>query len=146
MSKVKCAAGLDSLNVRDMADVPEIDIDKMKDKELEVDLPVPKVYMLRKNYEKIDPTFIREQEKQHSCVIVPVDEAEMQRLREQTVVYTAPPPMQEIPDVFFQDLSHIDLSGTPGGNKPLKIRPKDYCKKKRAKRRAQKQARRKGRK
>lgn len=33
MSKVKCAAGLDSLNVREMADVPEIDIDKMEDKE-----------------------------------------------------------------------------------------------------------------
>lgn len=75
MSKVKCAAGLDSLNVREMADVPEIDIDKMKDKELEVDLPVPKVYMLRKNYEKIAPRDIREQEKQHCCVIVPVDEA-----------------------------------------------------------------------
>lgn len=28
------AAGLDSLNVRDMADVPEIDIDKMEDKEV----------------------------------------------------------------------------------------------------------------
>ena len=34
MSKVKCAAGLDSLNVREMADVPEIDIDKMEDKEV----------------------------------------------------------------------------------------------------------------
>ena len=33
MSKVKCAAGLDSLNVREMANVPEIDIDKMEDKE-----------------------------------------------------------------------------------------------------------------
>ena len=30
MSKVKCAAGLDSLNVREMANVPEIDI-KLKD-------------------------------------------------------------------------------------------------------------------
>lgn len=140
------SAGLDSLNVREMVDVPEIDIDKIKVKELEVELPVPKVYMLRKNYEKIDPTDIREQEKQLCCVIVPVDEAEMQRLREQKVVYTAPPLMQEIPDVFFQNLSHIDLRGTPGGNKPPKIRPKDYCKKKRAKRRAQKQARRKGRK
>ena len=34
MSKVKCAAGLDSLNVREMVDVPEIDIDKMEDKEV----------------------------------------------------------------------------------------------------------------
>ena len=30
MSKVKCAAGLDSLNVREMANVPEIDI-KLKE-------------------------------------------------------------------------------------------------------------------
>ena len=106
---------------------------------------VPKVYMLREKYEQIDPDIIRQKEIENCCIIVPVEEAELQRIRERAVVYTAPPPMPKIPDVFIHDPVAYNGSGKPGGNKTPKIEPKDYCKKKRAKRRAQKQARRKSR-
>jgi hypothetical protein len=122
---------------------PLSDAEKFRQQIREVN--VPKVYMLREKYEQIDPNIIHQKEIENCCIIVPVEEAELQRIREQAVVYTAPPPMPKIPDVFLHDPVTYNSSGKPGGNKTPKIEPKDYCKKKRAKRRAQKQARRKSR-
>lgn len=66
----------------------------------------------------------------------------MKRIKDDAVPYTMPPPMSKIPEIVMLDNPH---RGKPGGNKTPRIEPKDYRKKKKAKRRAEKQARRKRR-
>jgi phosphopantetheinyl transferase (holo-ACP synthase) len=101
---------------------------------------LPKVYVLKEAFRKLDPATIHELEEKHNCVMIPADEYEIQRMKENAVPYTMPPKLLDIkmltPAVY--DVPHVK-----GGryHEP----PRDLKKKKKAKRRAEKQARRKRR-
>ena len=101
---------------------------------------VPKVYILKEQYEAIDPEIIHQQEAEHHCILVPVEEQEIQRMKEEAVPYTMPP---KLPDIKMLQPAVYDVPHVKGGryHEP----PRDLTKKKKAKRRSQKQARRKGR-
>lgn len=99
----------------------------------------PMVYMLKAEYAKLDPATIHQHEEKAHCIIVPVEQADIDRIRQEAVPYTMPPAMPKLPDIIMHDAPHI---GKIGGNKTPKILPKDYAKKKKAKRKMQKQSRR----
>ena len=118
---------------------PIEDMKETFDKLREADGEPVKVYMLKSDYDRIDPAVIAEREEALHCKMVPVDEYEMERIKFDSVPYTMPPPMPKIPEIVMLDNPH---RGKHGGNKTPRIEPKDYRKKKKAKRRAEKQARR----
>lgn len=100
---------------------------------------VPKVYILKKQYESIDPEFIHQKEAEFHCVLVPVEEHEMKRIKDDAVPYTMP---SMLPDTIrVQQSVMYDVPHVKGGryHEP----PRDLKKKKKAKRRAEKQAKRK---
>ena len=101
--------------------------------------PLPQVYMPKETYDRIDPELIKQKERECHCVVVPVDDKQMQHIKDTATPYYALPPMPKIPEIVMLDNPH---RGKPGGNKTPRIEPKDYRKKKKAKRRAEKQARR----
>lgn len=109
--------------------------------------PPVKVYVLRKQYDEMSPELIRNKERDLHCQLIPVEQDELDRLREQAKPYTVPPTMPIMarptvpPDIFYQPEAY--RAGR--GHKTPTIPPKDYAKKKKARRKAQKQARRKGR-
>jgi len=119
---------------------PIEDMKETFDKLREQDGEPVKVYMLQDAYDRLLPEMIADREAAYHCKIVPVDEYEMKRIKDDAVPYTMPPPMPKIPEIVMLDNPH---RGKPGGNKTPRIEPKDYRKKKKAKRRAEKQARRK---
>ena len=118
---------------------PIEDIKETFDKLREADGEPVKVYMLKSDYDRIDPAVIAEREEALHCKMVPVDEYEMERIKFDSMPYTMLPPMPKIPEIVMLDNPH---RGKHGGNKTPRIEPKDYRKKKKAKRRAEKQARR----
>lgn len=91
---------------------------------------VPKVYILKEQYEMIDPKIIHQKEAEFHCVLVPVEEHEMEYIKDHAVPYTMPP---KLPDI---KVPHVK-----GGRYHEPSR--DLKKKKKAKRRQQKQSRRK---
>jgi hypothetical protein len=97
---------------------------------------LPVVYILKEQYAKIDPAIIRQKEAESHCVLVPVEEHEMQRIKDDAVPYTMPP---KIPDIKMLTPAVYDLPHVKGGryHEP----PRDLKKKKKAKRRMQKQSR-----
>ena len=99
---------------------------------------VPKVYILKEQFRKLDPAMIHEQEEKHHCVLIPADDYEIQRTKEEAVPYTMPP---KLPDIKMLQPAVYDLPHVKGGryHEP----PRDLKKKKKAKRRQQKQSRRK---
>lgn len=99
---------------------------------------VPKVYILKEQYEAIDPEIIHQKEAEFHCVLVPVEEHEMKRIKDDAVPYTMPP---KLPDIKILQPAVYDLPHVKGGryHEP----PRDLKKKKKAKRRQQKQSRRK---
>lgn len=96
---------------------------------------MPMVYVLKEQYHQLYPSVIREKEEKYHCVLIPVEEYEIQRMKENAVEYTMPP---EVPDARM--LTPIVTPHVKGGryHEP----PRDLKKKKKAKRRQQKQARR----
>ena len=106
---------------------------------------LPKVFILREQYDKLDPAVIREKQEEAHCILVPVERDEMDRIRQEAVVYTPMPEMPELPEFLWQEPSPYYGGVNIGkGHKHIGGRqdPKDYAKKKKAKRRQQKQARR----
>ncbi len=99
---------------------------------------MPIVYVLKEQFRKLDPAMIHEQEEKHHCVLIPADEYEIQRMKEDAVPYTMPP---KLPDIKMLQPAVYDLPHVKGGryHEP----PRDLKKKKKAKRRQQKQSRRK---
>ena len=99
---------------------------------------MPKVYILKEQYEAIDPEIIHQQEAENHCILIPVEEHEIQRMKEEAVPYTMPP---KLPDIKMLQPAVYDLPHVKGGryHEP----PRDLKKKKKAKRRQQKQSRRK---
>ena len=97
---------------------------------------VTKVYILKEQYEAIDPEIIHQQEAEHHCILVPVERHEIERLL-QVPVPCMPPKLTDIkelqPKVY--DL-HVK-----GGR--FHEPSRDLKKKKKAKRLQQKQSRRK---
>ena len=105
---------------------------------------LPKVFILREQYDKLDPAVIREKQEEAHCILVPVERDEMDRIRQEAVVYTKPE-MPKLPETIWQEPSPYYGGANIGkGHKHIGGRqdPKDYAKKKKAKRRQQKQARR----
>lgn len=100
---------------------------------------VPKVYILKEQYEATDPEIIHQQEAEYHCILIPAEEHEIQRMKEEAVLYTMPP---KLPDIKMLQPAVYDMPHVKGGryHEP----PRDLTKKKKAKRRQQKQARRKG--
>ena len=102
---------------------------------------LPKVFILREQYNKLDPAVIREKQEEAHCILVPVERDEMDRIRQEAVVYEKP----KLHDFILQEPSLYYGGANIGkGYKHIGGRqdPKDYAKKKKAKRRQQKQARR----
>ena len=99
---------------------------------------VPKVYILKEQYEMIDPDIIHQQEAEHHCILVPVEEHEMMRIKDDAVLYSMPP---KLPDIKMLQPSVYDMPHVKGGRHQEP--PRDLKKKKKAKRRQQKQSRRK---
>lgn len=99
---------------------------------------MPIVYVLKEQYRQLDPAMIREKEEKYHCVLIPAEEYEIQRMKEDAVQYTMPP---KLPDVKMLQPAVYDLPHVKGGryHEP----PRDLKKKKKAKRRQQKQSRRK---
>ena len=99
---------------------------------------MPIVYVLKEQFRKLDPAMIHEQEEKHHCVLIPADEHEIQRMKEDAVPYTMPP---KLPDIKMLTPAMYDVPHVKGGryHEP----PRDLKKKKKAKRRQQKQSRRK---
>jgi hypothetical protein len=106
---------------------------------------LPKVFILKEQYDKLDPAVIREKQEKAHCILVPVEQEELDRLRQEAIVYTKMPEMPKVPEILWQEPPHYyGGSGIGHGHKHIGGRQesKDYAKKKKAKRRAQKQARR----
>ena len=99
---------------------------------------MPIVYVLKEQYRQFDPAMIRENEEKFHCVLIPADEYEIQRMKEDAVPYTMPP---KLPDIKMLQPAVYDVPHVKGGryHEP----PRDLKKKKKAKRRQQKQSRRK---
>lgn len=104
-----------------------------------------KVYVLRQQYEQLTREQIQQRERESHCVLVPVEQSEIDRLRQDAIAYTALPPMPKVPDIILRDSPYGGCSGKPGGNKTPYIEPKGYAKKKKAKAKQQKQSRKKNR-
>lgn len=107
---------------------------------------LPKVFILREQYDKLDPAVIREKQEEAHCILVPAERDEMDRIRQEAVAYTKAPEMPKLPEILWQKPSPYYGGENIGkGHKHIGGRqePKDYAKKKKAKRRQQKQARRK---
>ena len=134
---------VDCLKVREKAEVPDLPLPIPEEvREL------PKVFILKSQYEKLDPDVIFKMQEEAHCVLAPVEQEVFDRIQQEVVVINAQPPMpeiQEVPEIIFEDAPHISLydSGKHGGNKTPRIPPKDYAKKKKAKRRQQKSSRKK---
>lgn len=106
---------------------------------------LPKVFILREQYDKLDPAVIREKQEEAHCILVPVERDEMDWIRQEAVAYTNVPEMSKLPEILWQEPSPYYGGANIGkGHKHIGGRqdPKDYAKKKKAKRRQQKQARR----
>ena len=106
---------------------------------------LPKVFVLKDKYEKMTPDFIRDKEQEAHCILVPVDQEEMERIRQEAIAYTMPPEMPKVPEVIWKEPSqYYGGANLCKGHKHIGGRqePKDYAKKKKAKRRQQKQPRR----
>ena len=106
---------------------------------------LPKVFILREQYDKLDPAVIREKQEEAHCILVPVGRDEMDRIRQEAVVYAPMPEMPKLPETIWQEPSPYYGGANIGkGHKHIGGRqdPKDYAKKKKAKRRQQKHARR----
>lgn len=98
---------------------------------------MPIVYVLKEQFRKLDPAMIHEQEEKHHCVLIPADDYEIQRMKEEAVPYIMPP---KIPDIKMLTPVVYDLPHVKGGryHEP----PHDLKKRKKAKRRQQKKSRR----
>ena len=106
---------------------------------------LPKVFILREQYDKLDTAIIREKQEEAHCILVPVERDEMDRIRQEAVVYTPMPEIPKVPEILWQEPSPYYGGASIGkGHKHIGGHqdPKDYAKKKKAKRRQQKQARR----
>lgn len=101
---------------------------------------LPKVFILREQYDKLDPAVIREKQEEAHCILVPVERDEMDRILQEAVVYTPMLEMPKLPDFKMLQPAVYDVPHVKGGryHEP----PRDLKKKKKAKRRQQKQARR----
>lgn len=106
---------------------------------------LPKVFILREQYDKLDPAVIREKQEEAHCILVPIERDEMDRIRQEAVAYTKAPEMPRLPEILWQEPSPYQGGANIGKSyKHIGGRqePKGYAKKKKAKRRQQKQARR----
>ena len=101
---------------------------------------LPKVFILREQYDKLDPAVIREKQEEAHCILVPVERDEMDRIRQEAVAYTPMPEIPKLPEIKMLQPTVYDVPHVKGGryHEP----PRDLKKKKKAKRRQQKQARR----
>jgi hypothetical protein len=105
---------------------------------------LPKVFILREQYDKLDPAVIREKQEEAHCILVPVELYEMEWIRQGAAVYMPASEMPKLPEILWQEPSPYYGGANIGkGHKHIGGRqdPKDYAKKKKAKRRQQKQAR-----
>jgi len=119
---------------------PIEDMKETFDKLREQDGEPVKVYMLQDAYDRLSPEMIADRESAYHCKIVPVDECEMKRIKDDSITFNAMSETPKLPKITMLENPYL---GKPGGNKTPRVEPKDYRKKKKTKRRQQKQSRRK---
>lgn len=98
---------------------------------------IPIVYVPKEHYRQLAPAMIHEQEEKYHCILIPAEEHEIQRMKEDAVPYIMP---LKLPDIKVLQPAVYDAPHVKGGryHEP----PRDLKKKKKAKRRLQKQSRR----
>lgn len=94
---------------------------------------LPKAYILKAKYNEMPEEQTKIIEAKNCCILVPVEEAELERIKQEAIPYTMPPKLP-MPCVS---------AGRIGIGKTTKILPKDYAKKRKKKQRLQKQSRKK---
>lgn len=99
---------------------------------------MPIVYVSKEQYRQLAPAMLHEQEEKYHCILIPAEEHEIQRMKEDAVPYIMSP---KLPDIKMLQSAVYDAPHVKGGryHEP----PRDLKKKKKAKRRMQKQSRRK---
>ena len=99
---------------------------------------MPIVYILKDQFHQLNPAMIHAQEERCHCVMIPVEEYEIQRMKDEAVPYTMPP---ELPDAKMLTPTVCNLPDFKSQH--YRELPRDLKKKKKAKRRQQKQSRKK---
>ena len=102
---------------------------------------LPKAYILKSIYDEMSEEHIKSIESKNEYILVPVEEEELERLKQNAVPYTMPLTMSKPPEIQF--LEPCVSVGRIGSGKTPKIFPKDYAKKLKKKQRIQKQSRKK---
>ena len=100
---------------------------------------LPKAYILKAKYDEMSEEQIKSLEAKNEYVLVPVEEEELERLKQNAVPYTMPMTMSKPPELPI--LEPCVRVGRIGSGKTPKILPKDYAKKRKKKQRIQKQSR-----
>ena len=87
---------VDNLIVREKAEVPELPLPIPEEvREL------PKVFILKSQYEKLDPDIIFKKQEEAHCVLVPVEQEVFDRIQQEAVVINTQPPMPERKTIRF---------------------------------------------
>ena len=94
---------------------------------------LPKAYILKAKYDEMSEEQIKSLEAKNEYVLVPVEEEELERLKQNAVPY-------RMPMMMPKPCVHV---GRIRSGKTPKILPKDYAKKCKKKQRIQKQSRKK---
>lgn len=102
---------------------------------------LPKAYILKAKYDEMSEEQIKSLEAKNEYVLVPVEEEELERLKQNAVLYTMPMTMSKHTQLPI--LEPCVRVGRIGSCKTHKILPKDYAKKRKKKQRLQKQSRKK---
>lgn len=102
---------------------------------------LPKAYILKAKYDEMSEEQIKSLEAKNEYVLVPVEEEELERLKQNATPYTMPLTMSKPPELPI--LEPCVSAGRIGSCKTPKIKPKDYAKKRKKKQRLQKQSRKK---
>lgn len=101
----------------------------------------PKAYILKAKYDEMSEEQIKSLEAKNVYVLVPVEEDELELLKQNAVHYTMSMTMSKPSE--FPILEPCVRVGRIGSGKTTKILPKDYAKKRKKKQRIQKQSRKK---
>lgn len=102
---------------------------------------LPKAYILKAIYDKMSEEQIKSLSAKNEYVLVPVEEEELERLKQNAVHYTMPMTMSKPPELPI--LEPCVRAVRIGSDKTPKILPKVYSKKRKKKQRIQKQSRKK---
>lgn len=100
---------------------------------------MPKLVVLREEYDKMDPVLIRKTEEKFGCTIVPLDKEEYDKIHIESGSVALPLPTDDVK--IFKRMPIMLPHDTRQSHSTPHIEPRNFTKKKKAKRRLQKQGR-----